>query len=370
MRVYSDQLRDVLTSSFNRRWVADLYYDGVRKVQDMPITEPSFSDDGSSLVQMTGSVTVAYQGDFAESFSPREVSDALAPAGAELAVYVVISAGSFMERVEMGWYRITSVPSAVDYTARYGGRRITIGSKVELELQDRFVRVQRDRFDVPGVPPRLASVFAEFARLTQLQLTRMVPDRGIPKAIAYEEERLEACYDLIEVLDAVPYMRPDGSAGQRPNEWPGAVDTLRDGNLGSIIEVGREMTSENVYNRVAFRTTSSDQTQILASAEITEGPLRARNANGSPSPAGRVTYYATNDLITTTAAAQAFVNQLLPRVSTMRATEVPLTEKFNPLRELGDVLVVSRADGIFTGRIKKIDRGAGSTQTLTLEVKP
>lgn len=370
MRVHSAQMIDILSSSFNRRWVADVYYDGTRRVQDIPITEPSFSDDATSLVQSTGSVTVVYQGDFAEEFSPSDVSDLLAPAGAELAVYTIVSVGSFSERVEMGWYRITAVPSATDYTTAYGSQRITIGSKIELELQDRFNRVQRDRFDTPGVPARLTSVFAEFQRLTQLQLTRMVPDAAIPKAIAYEEERLEACYDLIETLGAVPYMRPDGSAGQRPIAWPSPVDTLRGGDDGVLVEVGREMSSENVYNRVAFRSTDDDQNQILAAAEITSGPLRARNLDGSPSPAGRVTYYASSQLITTTAAARDYVNKLLPQVSSLRATEVPVVEKFNPLRETGDVLTVVQRKGSFLGRVKKISRGTGATQQLTLEVAP
>jgi hypothetical protein len=370
VRPYSSQVVELLRYSFDRRWLADLYYDGERKVADLPISEPSFDDDGTSLVQSTGSVTVVYQGDFADSLSPTDVSDLLAPAGAELAIYCLVSAGAFVERIEMGWYRITEVPSARDETARYGSRQITIGSVVELQLQDRFNRVQRDRFDVPGSPSSLASVFGEVARQTQLQLTKMVPDRAIPRSVAYDEDRLEYCYDLVEVLDATPYMRPDGSIGQRPITWPAPVDTLTGGDQGALVSLGRSLSAERVYNRVAFRSTANDQTQILATAEITQGPLRVRNSDGSPSPAGRVTFYAASEFITSRPQAQAYVNNLLPRVSSLRALEVAVVEKFNPLREVGDVLAVAHKSGEFLGRVKKLGRGTAATQSLTLEVQP
>lgn len=370
MRVHTTQLAEVLNYSHDRRWVADLYYDGERRLADLPIEDPSFTDDGSALVQGSGSVTVVYQGDFAESLSPTVVSDMLAPAGAELAIYCVVSADAFSERVEMGWYRIVETPSAEDFTAKYGQQRITLGSRVELSLQDRFHRVQRDRFDIPGSPSQLGSVFAEVARQTQLQLTKMVSDRPIPKSIAYEEDRLEYVYDLVDVLGAVPYMRPDGSLGQRPVEWPAPVDVLRTGTGGNLVDLKRSMTSEQVYNRVAFRSTADDQTKILATAEIQSGPLRTKNADGSPSPAGRTTYYASSQFVRNRAQADAYVKDLLPRVSSMRVLEVPVTERFNPLREVGDVLTVEHPSGGFVGRVKSLKRGAEATQTLTLEVQP
>ncbi|ROS62210.1 hypothetical protein EDF38_1313 [Frigoribacterium sp. PhB160] len=370
MRVHSDQLLEVLEYSFERRWLADLYYDGERKVADLPIIDPKFDDDGGALVQSTGSVTVIYQGDFADSLSPTTVSDLLAPAGAELAVYCIVSAGDFTERVEMGWYRIVETPSAKDFTAKYGSRRITLGSRVELTLQDRFHRVQRDRFDVPGSPAKLTSVFAEVAKQTQLQLTKMVPDKPIPRSIAFEEDRLEYVYDLVAVLGAVPYMRPDGSLGQRTITWPAPGPVLRGGNGGSLISLARSLSSEAVYNRVAFRSTAGDQTSIVATAEITQGPLRVRNADGSPSPAGRVTYYASSEFVTSRTQAQAYVNDLLPRVSTMQALEVPVVEKFNPLREVGDVVPIEHPTGDLLGRVRTISRDSGATQALTLEVNP
>jgi hypothetical protein len=370
MRIHTEQCRQVLTQSFDRRWLADLYYDGVRRLADLPISDPSFSDDGDSQVQQTGTVTVTYSGNFAETIVPKTAADYLAPFGAELAIYVLITAGPFVERIPMGWYRITEPTDSYEASAVFQGRRIVVGSTVKLALQDRLVRVQRDRFDLPSSPPQQESVLTEIGRLTGLQITRQVDDRPIPTGVAYEEDRLEAVYDLADVLDAVPHPLPDGSLGQRPNVWPEPVDTLRRGNGGTLVSVGRSMSADRVYNRVAVRSASTDQRVILATAEVTEGPLRASNADGTVSPFGRATYFYSSEKITTIEQAEAYAQQQAPRVSSLRAVEVPVVEKFNPLREVGDVLVVERDDPseTFVGRVKSIDRDSGATQKLTMEV--
>lgn len=372
MRDASDDLRDALASgSFSVRWVADVYYDGARRITNLPISEPSFTDDGGSHVQGTGSCTVVWAPDFADSLSPRYADDSLAPFGSELSVAVIVSAGPFVERVQMGWYRIEDVPSAEDQYMDFAGRRITIGSRVELTLQDRFRRVQKDRFDVPGTPPSRASVLTEAQRITGLQIVREVPDATIPASFAYEEDRLDPLYDLLEFIDAVPYMRPDGSMGQRPIGWGDPVDTITDGPDGTLVELKRSMSSDTVYNRFAVRSSNTeDNQQILASAEIKTGPLRARNADGSPSPYGRVTYYASSDKITTKAQAQAYANDQLPRVSSLRVAERPLVELFNPLRQVGDVVTVdAEGEPAFVARVKRIGRSDSATQTVTLEVQ-
>lgn len=371
MRDADAQLVDVLRSgSFDVQWVADVYYDGNRRLMNVPITAPKFDDDGSSLVQGTGSCTVIWSADFAESLSPVYADDMLAPFGSELSVAVIITVGTFTRRVQMGWYRIEDVPTAEDHLVEFGGRDIVVGSRVELTLQDRFRRVQKDRFDVPGSPPSRGSVMAEAQRITGLQIVREVSDATIPRAFAYEEERLDPLYDLLEFTDAVPYMRPDGAMGQRPIDWGSPVDTISDGTDGTLVELKRSMSADAVYNRIAVRSSSNDDnSQVLASAEITSGPLRARNPDGSPSPYGRVTYYYSSDLVTTRAQAQKYADQNLPRVSSLRVSERPLTELFNPLRQVGDVVTVrSSAEPAFLARVKKISRTDGPTQDVTLEV--
>jgi hypothetical protein len=372
MRDASAALRDVLRSgSFDVQWVADVYYDGVRRLTNAPISEPKFSDDGSSLVQGTGSCTIVITPDFPESFTPSSAGDTLAPFGSELSISVLVSAGSFSERVQMGWYRIEEVPSAEDLTVEFAGRQVVIGSRVEMTLQDRFRRVQRDRFDVPGSPAARGSILTEAQRITGLQIVREVVDGTVPRSFVYEEERLDPLYKLLALIDAIPYMRPDGALGQRTIDWGAPVDVLTDGDGGTLVTLKRSMASSTVYNRIAVRSSSNDDSaQVLAAAEITDGPLRARNPDGSPSPYGRVTFYYSSDFITTRAQARKYAQDNLPRVSSLRVAVRPLTEVFNPLRQVGDVITVrSSTEPQFNGRVKSISRSDDATQELMLEVQ-
>lgn len=373
MRESTAELREVLESgSFDVQWIADVYYAGTRRLANVPITAPSFTDDRTAKVQGSGSCTVVWSSDIAGSLTPRAASDMLAPFGAEFSVAVLITAGTFTSRVQMGWYRIDEVPSAVDHLEQFGGRLIPVGSTVQLTLMDRMRKTQKDRFDVPSSPPQKDSVLTEVQRITGFQIVREMPDGPIPGSFAYEEERLDPLYDLMALIDAEPYMRPDGSIGQRPLDWPTTTDVLTDGEGGTVVSVGNSMSAEKVYNRVAVRSSASDgsDVQILGSAQITDGPLRAVNPDGSPSPYGRVTYYYSSDFITTSEQANAYAAQLLPRVSSLRTREVPVVEVFNPLRQVGDVLEV-RQDGRDTivGRVKSLDRGEAATQQMTLEVQ-
>ena len=232
--------------------------------------------------------------------------------------------------------------------------------------------MQGDRFDTPGAPPDLTSVWKEYQRLTGFPLTRTVTDAPIPASIAYAEDKLQGCYDLSTVLDAVAYVTPDGTASMRPNAWPNPVDVLNSADIdpaGTLVDVVPHLANDNVYNAVVVRGTDpAGQTIVLASAEVSDGQLRTRNADGSLSPYRRRPYYVQSQLITTQAQAQAYANQMLPRVSKLRSITYDLVELFNPLREVGDVLTVNRLGGSFTCRVTDIRRDSGATQTLTVAV--
>jgi len=192
--------------------------------------------------------------------------------------------------------------------------------------------------------------------------------------VAYQQDRLQSVYDIADqALDAVPFITPDGTVSMRPNEWPATVATLKGGDEGTLVSVDRGLSSASVYNKVVVRSYANGGAAVLASAEITDGRLRTRNADGSKSPYGRAPYFYSSQLITTTAQAQAYANKWLPRVSKLRSVQVVLTETFNPLREIGDVLDVQRiTSGVvaeeFTGRVVSIQRDDQATQTTTVAV--
>lgn len=373
MRTSSPKLRDAITGgSFTFRWVVDVVIGGERVMQDIPCSAPSFSDDDGQQVQSTGSLTLVYQDNFARSIAPSGVADVLSPFGTQLWVYVLVEAGPVLsERVSMGQYLIDGVPSINTERMLFRGSAVAIGDVIDVTLSDLFYGVQVDKFYTPGSPKSLASTWREVQRLTGLPVTRTsaVPDGRISGQVAYQEDRLQAVYDLANYsLDAVPYVTPDGTVSMRPNDWPAAIDTLTDGT-GNLINIARGMDPDDVFNAIAVRAyDSSDGSAILASGEITSGPLRTHEANGSLSPFRRRPKFYSSQYITTAAQARAYVNRWLPRIGQLNSVEVVLTETFNPLRELGDVVRVVELGSDFTGRVSKIDRSDSGQQQTTVRV--
>jgi hypothetical protein len=366
MRSGSDDLLNVLTGPHDHHWLADLYYNGVRRQKDLPITRPRFSEDAGANIQQSGSVTVVWSDEFATSISPESMNDPLAPSGAQLAVYAMVSAGPFLERVEYGRFEITDVPSARDEKMRFQGRWLTLGSLVELELKELLAGVAEETFDVPSAPASLTSTWAELGRLTGFPLVRTVPDAPITRSVLYPDSKLDATYDLMRImLDASPHMTPQGALSARPNAWSAPVDTLREGE--GLMSVVGGMSAAGIRNRVVVRAAGGDPT-VLAVAEVTSGPLRVRNSDGSVSPFRARTRYLSNEYVTTRDQAKEWADSELPLVSTLRSRIVNVVETFNPLRERGDVVDIERADVILHGRVLTIERSDAATQSLTVEV--
>ena len=369
-RAGSAALKDALKWSFNKRYVADFFSDGTRVLQDVPIANVKLDDSSTSLVQGTGSCTVVYQDDFGKEMSPANIGDLFSPFGTQVAVSVLVTVGpGLVERVPLGQYLISETPSIITTRFLFNGGILSKGDRIDLSLKDLFYGVQRDQFAVPGTPPSLTSVWAEAQRLTGLPVTRTITDGAISTTVAYQQDKLQAVYDLAMVLDATACMLSDGTVSMRPNVWPAPVDTLTWGDGGTLVDVGRGMANDLVYNKVIVRSyNSTSATAILASAEIASGPLRTKNADGSLSPYRTVPYFYSSQYITTAVQAQAYADLWLPRVSSLRSVSVKLTEIFNPLRECGDVLTVVRLGETFPGRVTDISRDGGDTQTTTVAV--
>ena len=368
MRTSTDELRQALgDGGFNKRYVADLYYNGERQLQDVPVTDVVLDEDDSRAVKAAGTCTIVWQDDYGQSIMPVSVGDLFAPFGSELAIYALVEAGSLLERIPMGWFQIVDVPTMRDQTMFFNYATITTGTTLDLKLQDRFIQIQRDEFDVPSSPSQLASVYQEIANLTGLQIVKSIPDAPINRTIAYQQDRMQAVLDLADVLGGVPYAAPDGTLMLRPKLWPDPVDVMRRGDEGTIVSIGKGMTADQVYNKTVFRGQGTAQDQVLAISEILSGPLRTRNADGTRSPAHRRPTFLSNQLVTNAAQAQTYTDTTLVQKSTLNAVQWPITEIWNPLRELGDVItVVDEHDQEVLTRIVALNRTGAATQKVTV----
>lgn len=366
MRFGSPELRQVIAlGSFDFRWTADVLYDGERRIQDLPIRDVRWREDADANIQHSGSCTVVWSDEFATSISPDDVTDTLAPFGAQLAVYVWVEAGPFRERVEYGRFEITDIPSARDEWFEFRGEWLVAGSTVELELKDLTAGVAEESFDSPSGPVVMTSTWGEVGRLTGFATVQTVPDVPVTRTVLYPDSKWDAVYELVSVmLDAVPHLNPNGSLSARPNTWPAPVAQLRMGE--GLVEVVASLSQRQVYNRVAVRAQQGEV--ILATAEIAQGPLRTRNYDGTVSPFRSRTRYFSSELVTTAQQAQEWANSELPKQSTLRSRTFRVVETFNPLRERGDVIDIERPTKWLHARVVDIDRSTAPTQTLTVEV--
>jgi hypothetical protein len=365
MRTGTQQLKDVIEGgAMKATLVGDVVRGAERLLEGVSFESWSLTGDYDADIKSGGDVTLLYAGDFADSVSPRELTDILAPYGSEIHLYMEIAAENFSGRIAMGKYRIDGVPSASDSSIVHRERLITAGSVVQLRLLDRMRNVQRAPFRSLEQPSSLTSTWAELGRVTRLPLTRNVNDVAIPSTLVYPRSRLETAQLLAQLLGGRPYLTEFGTVAILPDTAGSVVATIRTGPDGSIGELKYSMESEDVYNVVVGDFETADGTPIHVEAEITDGPLAVENYGEN------VAFYERPDkeLITDTTTAQTAVNTELARVSQTGYYELPIQCRLNPLLEIGDVIQAETVNRLITGRIRKTEMNRSGPMSLTLAV--
>jgi hypothetical protein len=332
-------------------------YDNERRVQDLPVTDPSVQWDGSSFVQGSGSVRVVWADEYGKSMIPRQVGDLFSPFGAELQVDVLVSAGTFRERIPMGRFVIDEPTDAVEARMWFMGREIHPGEAFTLRLKDRLKKVEQDEFPFPTAP-RSASAWGEVQAITGFPIVRTVPDATVTSAVAYEGEKRNTLNKLFDLMGAWPQLDPAGVLVGLPKAWGAPVGEIR-----GVVSAPVKMSAEQTYNMVVVEGKSSDGDPIYATADVTEGFLRVRNGDGSVSPFGQKPYRYASEFLTTFEQCAQYARELLARVSRVRGVTRDVVEPFNPLREVGDVLVFE--GGLV--RVQKVSH-VGAETRLVVEV--
>lgn len=365
MRTSTEQLGEVLRGgSFQATLTADVFYGADRRMQDLPIDTWSFTGDLDAEVKTSGRLDVVYQGDFADSLTPHEFSDTLAPFGQIVQPYLTIRAGNFKERIPLGAYRIMK-PEGYDQHLNRGDRQLVVGSTVKLTLLDKFHGVRKAKFRSLEQPKDLGSAWAELARVTRLPVTRTVPDVPIPSTLVYDRSRLEAAQLLAAVLGGRAVMLADATVGVVPDTPGVVVADLQIGEGGVILDVGNSMSSDEIPNVVYGDFEDAAGNPIHVEASITYGALAVDGPYGEnvvEFPSDQKQLYKSRDTC------QAAVEAYLAKVSAPTTYDVEVSTLLDPRLELGDVVTVQRVDRILTGRVKKYTFGQDAPMSLTLEV--
>lgn len=333
MREASTQTRQLIADGgFDRVWVADLMYDGERRLKDVGISAPQLRWDGNAFVVGSGSARIVWNDDHGRSLIPRQIGDWFAPFGAELQIDCLVGAGVFSERVPMGRFVIEEVPEANEAELLFQGVLVHPGESFTVNLQDRLVKTAREEFPFPK-PPGTPSAWQEAQSITGMPIVRNLPDADVPMSIAYEGKKEDALKKIFDLMQAWPSVDSGGTLTARPKAWPAPVDDIR-----GVVSAPFTLSSAKTYSMVVVEGKSASGEPIYAVAEVLEGFLRVRNSDGSESPFGSPVYRYASEFLDTYAKCEAYARSLLARVSKIRGVQRTIIEPFNPLREVGDVL--------------------------------
>jgi hypothetical protein len=368
MRASSENLNNVLHSGgFAVELLADVYYGATRRFENLPVDTWELKWNSDDDIKASGQLTVAYSSDIAESLTPKEFTDLLAPFGQQVNVRLRITANEdqFSETLQMGWFRIESIPEAVDQNFSLLGRTLTVGSRVTVNLQDRMLTVKRAGFHSEQ-NPKTKSCWGELSRITGEQLLRSVPDTAVPASLVYEATEggvLKAAQSLANALGGVPYFTPDGSLSVLPDENGPVVAVLEVGERGTVVDAGLSMDSDGVFNCVVGNFEDDDHNPIYAVAKITDGPLSVDGEYGE-----YVMYYS-SEFVKTQAQANSATQAVLTQNIASQSYRVPVQCILDPRIEDGDVVTVQRTDGSsVTGRVMSHALSSGSLMDLEVQV--
>lgn len=359
----SDDLPAVLQAGgFTRSFVANLVVDGETVLEDVPLVGCEVSSDGTARIRGQVSATLQYSDEIGQSVVPETLTSWLTPYASYLDVSMRIATGGFSEKVLRGTYKVIGVGDASAKRVTVGPRIVTLGSSVKLTLADAFRVTDREDFPVPSGPSSLLSAWAEIGLLTGLPLYRNVADSPIIRAVTYQENRLDAVFDLASILGGTPYMSPLNQVTIQPDVWGSPTDEIMMGPDGTATAIDiDDLTDDNIFNQVVVRSHDDTQSIVLATAQIATGPLRYGG------PFGRIPYFASSQYVTTPAQAQAYANSLLPQVSAQPATPYSISCLPDPRREVGDVVPFEKDGRTLLGRIQSLklpDRGLMTMKVL------
>ena len=363
MRAHTDQLAKVLKGAPSRRLIADVFHGTERVMQDLPLTSWSLDGDLNAEVKHGGRGIVTHASVAGESLVPVGSEGILSPFRASLLLLMEISAGDFSETITLGWFRITSIPSALDFYGDVNGVSTVISSQVEVIFESLDVNLKRRGFRSEQQPPSLTSVYTELRRITNMPVLETVADKAIPAAIVYEATqggRLKGVQALSGLLGGVAVVNPSGAIVVVPSVAGASNAELVVGEQGTVMDVPYAIETDTVYNCVVGNFEDANRNPIYAVAEVTIGPMATSAAGGE-----NTRYYA-SDFVKTQAGADSAVAAILSQSTGQQEFNVDIQCVVNPLLELGDVANVVGHVRPLKGQLVKYSMSDSPLMNVTL----
>lgn len=363
MRLIDDNTAAALTGSRSGdELIAWVWYDGALALTEpLPVSDWSISWDGDARQKVQGSLSLTVK-DPDGTLAPWLFNDPLGVGGSRIQVIYRVGGA---EDVQVGWYRIDSNSSEESWNFRviredhyeepdsllptnYRYLASPTGASVSLSAKDLTAELESDRFLAPEQPVGVSpTVQSEVERLIGGTLPIMYgnfPDANVPKDVVWEDDRLEAVMDLLEIVGASFRMTGEGELEiYQKTRTPVAV--LAGGDDGLAINVFRSMNLDGLYNIGVVSSSYKNKQNIDGQVqevdvpiygyyEIPTGPLRAGG------PFGRRVIKAGNPLMNSqTKVDKAARTMVLDRLSAQRV-DLEVTCLPNPALQIGDTVTV------------------------------
>lgn len=314
--------------------------------------------DAGAAVRSTVSLTVDGTGAF-----PTAASDLLAPYGNEVFVRRGIAyGGGSVEWVSLGYFRIKGVEQdeAPDGPIRIAG-------------QDRMAGIVAARL---VAPVQFAATDTYGAVVDQL-VTEVYPAAVINwddttdtdplgRSLIAEEDRFQFLDDLVTGLGKIWYFDHRGELAIKDLPDPGAPVWDVDSGIGGVLlDLGREISDEGVYNAVVVTGEALDTTTPPSAVAYDNNPDSPTYWNGD---FGKVPRFYTSSFITTTAQAQTTANALL-RGNLGVPYNVDFQAIVNPALEPWDPVVVRLHGRAETHILSRLTVPLTAEQAMTADTR-
>lgn len=305
---------------------------GVLLADGIPVTGGRVTWDGSQKVPDGVTVTVP-RFDRSTDWLPVSADSPLARFGQQLDVTVQV--GGF--DVRLGRFLI------VDWKYDEASITVTGAGLLQIAADARLLDPESPRDD--------GTLRSEFLRLLPAQMSAQfdpaLVNRPVPAAMQWEEERLDALYDIARAWPAVLRMDSWGQVLVKPGPaLTTPVVSLTDGEGGTVVSVPRQDTRDGVYN-IVKASSSADGVTASAVAVTRSGPMAVDRYNPVPK-------FYSSPLLTTDAQCFATAEQMrlesLRRSSVLNVTMAP-----DPRLELDDPVEVVRDGFRDWGLITAVD---------------
>ncbi|WP_066038651.1 hypothetical protein [Herbiconiux solani] len=363
------ELVDLLQTSHKAEYRAYAFYDGQSR-GEVPLAERggTLNFNGDQVIQCSGNVFLAKDSD---SLIPKGKGDVLAPYGQEVRIDRIDRKGNQEWATTIGQLRIEKVPSMREYFKFYPSRAQVIGWSAQIDLQDRFAKIEGNDFVYPDYPrpESLGSTWKEIQRVAEMPIvvSDLLPDQTIPSSLtAYDDKRMNTLTTLFANLGGVPHMTRLGTLTGRPKDtWLTATEPVF--TFEGVIDMDDSLTSE-LYNCVKVSSSVGGNDMFVVREILDPGdPLRVTG------PYGRRVYKISSPLWDTQQKLADAADSILARVSTRQSKIVKITALPQPHLELGDyVRAQEKAGGIITrevdGEITKITAPLTPTSAWTYEL--